>query len=245
MTNLINEKTLKNDIKHIQNVLSNNVKDLKTNIGKYQNLGMYTYINISNLGDIEKNIELEKIGLKVKAFKVNPDKPNKKPIYKFIHGFSPDIFSCINGIGKYSLSIVNEDLQKKFNVKNGYEFVEKFFIRNEYLSIKNGYTNLKKSYDLKELENNTFEIIVKEKAKKVKKANSKNEDNDNDNENYLTFKFVDNLVNNESYSKLNAIQIKEAINQFTNKLLEDNDYSMTKFKDEISSLNLPKIKQVK
>ena len=88
MTNLINEKTLKNDIKHIQNVLSNNVKDLKTNIGKYQNLGMYTYINISHLGDIEKNIELEKIGLKVKAFKVNPDKPNKITQAKIImYGF--------------------------------------------------------------------------------------------------------------------------------------------------------------
>ena len=59
-------------------------------------------------------------------------------------------------MGKFCNSQVSEDLIKKFSLKVGKSskktlgklFVEKFFIRNSYLSIKNGNTNLNKSYEI-------------------------------------------------------------------------------------------------
>ena len=246
-------KTLINDIAHVKTQLSNSITDLKENIGKYTNVGTYINSNVSNLGDLDKAIACEKMGIKVLKFKANNDNPKKPKSsdYVFVHGFSNDIFSCLNNLGKFCNAQVSEDLIKKFSLKVGKKksttkkslaqlFVEKFFIRNSYISIKNGNTNLNKSYEI-------IDGVIVTKKKKDKNNNSKNDNSkneENDNENYLTFKFVDSLVNNESYSKLNAIQIKEVIDQFTSKLLEDNDYTIFKFKDEIASLNLPKIKNV-
>ena len=241
-------KTLINDIAHVKTQLSNAITDLKEHLGKYTNVGIHINSNVASLGDLDKAIACEKMGIKTLKFKPNKDNPKKikSSDYVFVHGFSNDIFSCLNNLGKFCNSQVSEDLIKKFSLKVGKSskktlgqlFVEKFFIRNSYLSIKNGNTNLGKSYEI-------IDGVIVTKTKKDKNNNSKNDKSKNDkssedNSNDENFDFNLQIITNEissdkEYGNLTGKDIHEKIQNILKAMLKDNGLEVRQYNEYLKS----------
>ena len=194
------------DYNYIGSTISLSQEQLRLNIKRYINVGIDLHKNVSLLGDKLKREALVKRGIKVLKFKPNADKPNAEPQakdYHFTKGFSNDIISCLNNLGKFA-----ECKTVLFECKNGEQFVEKFFLRNGYESIKNGNTNLNKTYEIKD-----NEIVKKEKAKKDNKKASSSSSSSNE----------DTVSQDEENPKTNLeIRVNEIIS---------NDYFKNEIKD--------------
>ena len=206
---ILNEK-LNDDIAYIGNVISKNKTELRMNIKRYINVGLDININVSSLGDKDKRIALTERGIKASKFIKDLDNPNKEPTakdYTYNKGFSDDIVSCLNTLGKFAQA--KTDL---FECTNGVDFVEKFFLRNSYDSIKNGNTNLNKTYEIKD-----GIIVKKEKKPKIEGSSSSDKDNNED------------VKQDEENPKTNLeIKVNEIIN---------NDYHNKEIQDVVSIVN--------
>ena len=209
-------KKLNDDIAYIGNVIAKNKTELRMNIKRYINVGLDININVSSLSDTDKREALVERGIKTNKFKINADNPNKEPTakdYTYNQGFSDDIVSCLNTLGKFAQA--KTDL---FECTNGVEFVEKFFLRNSYDSIKNGNTSLGKTYEIKD-----GIIVKKEKTKAIAKASvSSNDDTNQDDENpktNLEIK-VNEIINNDYHSK--GIQdVVSIVNSIADSIFKD------------------------
>jgi len=217
------------DYDYIGSTISLSQEQLRLNIKRYLNVGSDLHTNVSHLGDKEKREALVKRGIKVLKFKPNADKPNAEPQakdYHFTKGFSNDIISCLNNLGKFA-----ECKTDLFECKNGNEFVEKFFLRNGYESIKNGNTNLNKTYEIKD-----GVIVKKEKAKKDnKKASSSNSSNEDtvsqDEENPKTnLEIRVNEILSNDYFKNEIKDVKSLVHSLGSAILKDLGITENQFK---------------
>ena len=222
------------DYNYIGSTISLSQEQLRLNIKRYINVGIDLHKNVSLLGDKLKREALVKRGIKVLKFKPNADKPNAEPSakdYHFTKGFSNDIISCLNNLGKFA-----ECKTDLFECKNGEQFVEKFFLRNGYESIKNGNTNLNKTYEIKE-----DKIVKKEKAKKDnKKASSSNSSNEDtvsqDEENPKTnLEIKVNEIISNDYLNKNINDVINIVNSLHDVILKDLGLSQEQFKKFINS----------
>mgnify|MGYP005991567127 FL=1 len=224
---------VKSDYAYIGSTISSNQEQLRLNIKRYINVGIDYYKNVSHLGDKDKRQALVLRGIKVLKFKPNADKPNAEPTskdYHFVKGYSSDIISCLNNLGKFA-----ECKTKLFECKNGEEFVEKFFLRNGYESIKNGNTNLNKTYEIKE-----NEIVKKEKKKKEDNKNTSNSSNDKnekqDEENPKTnLEIKVNEILNNDYLNKNINDVITIVNSLHDVILKDLGLSQEQFNKFINS----------
>ena len=219
------------DYNYIGSTISMSQEQLRLNIKRYINVGIDLNKNVFPLGDKLKREALVKRGIKILKFKPNADKPNAEPSakdYHFTKGFSNDIISCLNNLGKFA-----ECKTVLFDCKNGEQFVEKFFLRNGYESIKNGNTNLNKTYEIKD-----NEIVKKEKAKKDnKKASSSSEDTvSQDEENPKTnLEIKVNEIISNDYLNKNINDVINIVNSLHDVILKDLGLSQEQFKKFINS----------
>ena len=210
-------KKLNDDIAYIGNVIAKNKTELRMNIKRYINVGLDININVSSLSDTDKREALVERGIKTNKFKINADNPNKKASakdYTYNQGFSDDILSCLNTLGKFAQATT--DL---FDCTNGVEFVEKFFLRNSYDSIKNGNTNLGKSYEIKD-----GIIVKKEKTKAIAKASvsSTNEDTKQDEENPKTnLEIKVNEILKNDYHNKEIQDVVSIVNSIADSIFKD------------------------
>ena len=210
-------KKLNDDIAYIGNVISKNKTELRMNIKRYINVGLDININVSSLGDKDKRIALTERGIKASKFIKDLDNPNKEPTakdYTYNQGFSDDIVSCLNTLGKFAQA--KTDL---FECTNGVDFVEKFFLRNSYDSIKNGNTSLGKTYEIKD-----GIIVKKEKTKAIAKASvsSTNDDTKQDDENPKTnLEIKVNEILKNDYHNKEIQDVVSIVNSIADSIFKD------------------------